>query len=496
MHIGLRASLAGYALLFPLLVGGCRTAANRLKVADARPVSSLDSGEERTMPHTVAESQWNHIEAAAPLEAPEIGSSDIADVEPVSFDAPTIEEIAAPGDDLPTTLEVDALVAEVLAVNPDIRAAVAAWRAAAQRFPQVVALDDPMVGYMLGPDSWGSSDVKDAYMVEASQKLPWPGKRQLRGNIARAEANAAYYDVGEQRLTIAEATRLAYFRYFLAHRQLAVLADSTSLLRDFRQIAKSRYESGEVEQQDVLLADVELADQERRLLELSRQEQVARARINTLLLVTADAPLPPPPADLSTPARLPGADELRTMAISRRPELAAQAARIRAEQYSISLADKEFYPDLEVVARYDAFWQEEALRPMVGMNLNLPLYKQKRYGAVAEARARIAEQQADLDSKVNEINFEVERAYREVEESRQSIAVYQNVILPTVRHSIDAARASYLSGRLDFLRLVESQRQYLDKQDEYYAKVAAYQQQLASLGRLVGDIPGLTSTDN
>src|SRR5687768_1382430 len=35
-----------------------------------------------------------------------------------------------------------------------------------------------------------------------------------------------------------------------------------------------------------------------------------------------------------------------------------------------SLACKEFYPDIEVVGRYDAFWQEDPLRPMVGMNLN------------------------------------------------------------------------------------------------------------------------------
>jgi outer membrane protein TolC len=118
-------------------------------------------------------------------------------------------------------LDLDALVAEVVAINPDIRAASAAWRAAAQRYPQEVSLDDPMFGYLLGPGSWGSDEVESAYMLEASQKLPWPGKRQMRGNIARAEANAAYYDVGEQRLRIAEAARLAYFDYYLAHRQIA-----------------------------------------------------------------------------------------------------------------------------------------------------------------------------------------------------------------------------------------------------------------------------------
>jgi outer membrane protein TolC len=383
-------------------------------------------------------------------------------------------------------LEVEALVAEVLSINPDIQSALAAWRAAAQRYPQAVSLDDPMFGYMLGPGSWGSPEVNNAYTLEASQKLPWPGKRQLRGDIARAEANAAYFDAGEQRLRIAEVARRAYYEYFLAHRQLAVLAESTDLLHGFREAARSRYEAAAVEQQDVLLADLELAEQQRRLVELTRAEQVSRARINTLLLSTPDAPLPPPPASLEADRELLPAEQLRQTALAGRPELAAQAARIRAERYAVDLACKEFYPDLEVVGRYDAFWQEHPLRTMVGVNLNLPLNKRKRWAAVAEARANVARRQSELDARVNEIAFEVEQAYRQVEESRQTVEVFRERIIPTARHSIDAARASYLAGRLDFLRLIEAQRQLLSQQDRYYEAVAAYFERLAELDRLVG----------
>jgi outer membrane protein, heavy metal efflux system len=410
-------------------------------------------------------------------------------VQPVAFAAQETEEVAGqPTSDRKAgdVLDVDALVAEVLAVNPDIRSAAAAWRAAAQRYPQEVSLDDPMFGFMLGPGSWGSDEVEDAYTLEASQKLPWPGKRQLRGNIAQAEANAAYYEVGEERLRIARVTRLAYYQYFLAHRQLAVLKESTSLMQDFRDIARSRYESAAVEQQDVLLAEVELAELERRSLELTRQEQVSRARINTLLLQVPDAPLPQPSATLPVSGPLPPADELRALALSQRPELAAQEARIRAERYAVALACKEFYPDFEVVSRYDAFWQEEPLRPMVGMNMNVPLYKQKRWAAVSEARARVAREQAQLEAQINQLMFEVEQAYRQVEESRQTLEVYEQSLLPTARHSIDAAQASYLTGRLDFLRLVESQRQLLMLQDRYYEAAAAYHERLADLQRMIG----------
>lgn len=490
MPIGHRAACAGFVFILSLPVTGCRTGgATNVRVADSElpafTAAIAEASEIAGLPVTLPA---NEIVASPPSEEPGVTL-----VQPVAYSAQPTEELLSPlpaSDGQPAaTLEVESLVAEVLAVNPDIRAAAAAWRAAAQRYPQEVSLDDPMFGFMLGPGSWGSDEVNDAYTLEASQKIPWPGKRQLRGDIARAEANAAYFDVGEQRLRIAEAARLAYYQYYLAHRQLAVLAESTGLLRDFREIALSRYESATVEQQDVLLADVELAEQQRRLLELTRQERVARARINTLLLVEPDGSLPPPPVTLPTSGALLSTEELRSLAIAERPELAAQAARIRAERYAVSLAAKEFYPDLELVSRYDAFWQEEPLRPMVGMNLNVPLYKQKRWAAVAEARARIAKEQADFDAKTVEIAFEVEQTYRRVEESQQTLKVYEESILPTARHSIDAARASYLAGRLDFLRLVESQRQLLSLQDRYYEAMANYQQRVAELERLVGASP-------
>lgn len=126
---------------------------------------------------------------------------------------------------------------------------------------------------------------------------------------------------------------------------------------------------------------------------------------------------------------------------------------------------------------------------MVGMNLNVPIYHQKRWAAVQEATARTAQQQASLKAQIHEIAFEVEQAYQRVMESRQTLVVYQDRILPTARHSVEAAQASYIAGRMDFLRLIESQRQLLSIQDRYYQATANYHQRMAELLRVVGTQP-------
>ena len=220
-----------------------------------------------------------------PLQTPPL--ADI--VKPVAYHEPLPER---------SELSLPELTAEVQARNPSVQAMVAAWQAASQRYPQVVSLDDPMFGFMLGTEGLGHDG---GWMVMASQKIPWCGKRALRGEIAQAEADAAGREVDDVRLRLAEATAAALADYYQARRELEINAANVELMTQFREIAKVRYETNQVSEQDVLQADLELAELESRRAEIVREEKVAVARINTLLHLPADSPLPPPPKQLDRP---------------------------------------------------------------------------------------------------------------------------------------------------------------------------------------------------
>ena len=60
------------------------------------------------------------------------------------------------------------------------------------------------------------------YRVEVSQKYPWPGKLQLRGQNALAEASAAGHDLDDMRLQLIESTQVAFYDYYLVDRAVAV----------------------------------------------------------------------------------------------------------------------------------------------------------------------------------------------------------------------------------------------------------------------------------
>lgn len=382
-------------------------------------------------------------------------------------------------------LSLDRLLAEVEARNPSLQAAVAAWNAASQRYPQAVSLDDPMFLYMIAPTS-GLGGVNGGWAVQASQKMPWPGKRDLRGSAASAEADAMRGDLGDARLKLAEMARMAFYDYYLADRLAEVNEVNRNLLNEFRQLARTQYEASKATQQDVLQADVELAATESRATELALDRRIAVARINTLLHEPPDSPLPPSPVRLAAPDGLPPVDAMQEAAARARPDLFALHARVQAEEANLALARKDYYPDVDLMARYDAFMPEN-IRPAIGMEMNVPLPNARRAAEVSEAEARVQQRRWDYQNLLDGVRYEVQSAHARAEQARQVVALYRERILPLSRRNVESAQANYVSGKLDFLRLIDAQRQLNAQQETYYQSIADYHRRLAELDRAVGE---------
>lgn len=383
-------------------------------------------------------------------------------------------------------LSAEAVVREVLARNPSLAQMAAAAQAASARYPQVISLDDPMFGVSTAPGAWGSNEVEGGYRLEVGQKFPWPGKLPLRGASASADAAAAAQEVEDMRLQLVESAKNAFYDYYLVSRAIVVNEEGLQLLRDFRQNADNRYTTGLVPQQDVLQADVEIGRQQERLLTLKRMREVAAAKINTLLHLSPDTALPSPPEQLSIGSELPAAIEIRTMALLRRPDLAAATNRLSAEQAKLALALREYKPDVEVAAAYDALWQELPLRTMVGVRVNLPVRLSRRDAAVVEAQSMIRQRQAELARLTDQANFEVQQSYSMVRESEQAIELYRTKLIPAAENNIGAAKSAYVAGKIPFLSLLEAQRNLVELRDRQFEVVVEYFRRRAALERAAG----------
>lgn len=395
---------------------------------------------------------------------------------------------APAADDQP--LIEEQVIADVLANNPSVEQMIATWRAAQARIRQDRALDDPMVAASVAPQSFQSNDV--GYRIEASQKLYFPGKRNLRARAAAFEASAAQKDVLRIRQQLAEEASQAYYDYFLVFRSMAINEESIGIVKQLKANAESRFATGRSLQQDVLQADVESGRLEEQRLSLVRYESVARARLNTLLNREPGERLRAVPADLPTPAPPEEPSVLLAKALAQRPELLALTQQSEAERSKWALACKEYYPDYEVLGAYDTFWRapDGDLRAMVGVRVNAPIRRGRRDAAVAEAQSRVAEKILAYRKMANDVRFEVVEAYEGVRESDAVVRLYGEKLLNTAEQSVTQAQSAYATNRSDFLTLLTAQRSLIELRMKYYETLAEAFKRRAALRRAVGEPVG------
>lgn len=361
--------------------------------------------------------------------------------------------------------QLRALVAEALQNNPEIRAARSEADAARQRVSPAGALDDPMLeaGLINVPtDSWRlNREDMTMKMLGLAQKLPYPGKRALRREVAERDAGTAEQGYRETVNRVAREVKVAYFDLALALESVRLLKDTTLALEQFLRIVESRYAVGQGSQSDVLKAQTQLAKMREELLRMERERPVMEAELAKLLGRSGAAPFAAP---------LPGAsvqrlelEALREAALRQRPQLLALANAVEKNNASIELMRKEYNPDFDVRFQYGQ--RENMLdgtrRPdMVSLTvaINLPIWgKEKIDPRVAEARSMRDQAQSMYQAQQNEVFAKLRQQVAIAEQSRKSAELYDRAILPQARLAVESTLAAYRVNRVDFLALLDSQ---------------------------------------
>lgn len=179
---------------------------------------------------------------------------------------------------------------------------------------------------------------------------------------------------------------------------------------------------------------------------------------------------------------------LQELALNQRPDIAALRARVGEAQASVALACKDYYPDTEVFGRYDAMWQEKPLQPAVGVNMNVPIYRNRLDAAVREAQCSVSQRRSELEQRILDVQYEVAAAYERLEASRRMLELYDRQLLPAAEQNRNAARSNYDVSKTTYFELAAAQRQFISLREEREQTLAEYHARLAALNRAVGGL--------
>ena len=384
--------------------------------------------------------------------------------------------------DLASRVVLQEVVNVTLARNPDGAAALERWVAALERPAQRMALPDPQASYAY-------SSMFRMHTVKLEQGLPFPGKLLAEGRAALAEARAMRAEQAAVQNLLREQATAAVAWLALARQSLALVDESVALLERIVAVAHSRYQSGAVQQSDVLRVEVDLAGLRAERALRAQAVEAAESALNALVDRPVDAPLgpvvdpgtPPPPASLQA---------LLERALHSHPDLGAARARWDAAEAMRDRADQEWIPDFMLGGGYvrDFGMDEDQLELMGG--ISLPLWWGKITARIRETEADVRRTEAEARSARNRILDDVRRSRSRLLAAQQAALLLRGDAVPKAAQNVSVSEASYTAGRIGLIDLLDAQRALLMRQLELSAADAEVAVAGAALLRAVGGPDG------
>jgi outer membrane protein TolC len=389
---------------------------------------------------------------------------------------------------------LEKLIEDALSKNPDVLAAKSKWEVLKERPPQAGSLDDPMVGLGITnlPTDTFSFRQEDMTMKEISvtQRVPYPGKRPLRSEIAQKEAEAAYSDYEEAKNKVVRDIKMAYYDLFYAYKATEVTERNREILKLLNQIAETKYSVGEGIHTDVFKAQVELSKMIDELIMLSQVKRSLKARINTLLHQPAFAPLGDP-EEISFTKFSGDPEKLIQTAEINRPLIQSMKRVVERNKVGLRMAERDYYPDFDFKMAYgqrdDGPLGRRADMVTAMVAVNLPLWhRTKQDKKVAESQKDIQSAKDQLAAATNEVRFMLSDKLTEVERAEKQVELLKTGIIPQATLSLDSAFASYRVSKVDFITTLDSLMTLFKYEIQYYRLLSEHRKSIAEIEAVVG----------
>lgn len=384
--------------------------------------------------------------------------------------------------------QLTALIEEALASAPDMRGAEARTRRAlalvsasrADLLPTVNAGASTQVArqsYNMGfpvPRGW---DDNGRAALEFSWELDFWGKNRAALAAATSQAEAARAEQAAVRLGLASAIAAQYAGLATLHADRDAAAEAVRVRSRTAELMQGRRERGLENQGAVRRAISAHAMAEANLAAIDEAIGLSRNALAALLGAGPDRGLAiaRPAARISAAAGLP--DAIPAQLLGRRPDIVAARLRAEAAASRISVAEKRFYPNINLAGIIGLqslslanFAEGDSLFGSAGAAISLPLFQ----GGRLKAGYRSAE--AEYDLAVSAYDAAVAQGLREVADAATS----RRALDTRLGHMRDAYAAAQAAWQITDNRYRGGLATYLDVLSAEDALIAA-RRELASL---------------
>ena len=404
------------------------------------------------------------------------------------------------------------LIEEASAVSPEVAQARAELEAQRARIPQVGALPDPTLTLGIQNDGFKRIEIgtmeTSFFNIMLTQPLSWPGKRGLREQLASLESRRAEARLNRTLLDVEGRMHRALLGFLLVRGQIELLDEQERLWTQAEQAARSRYESGQVPQSDLIRAQLERARLQQRRWALEAELATRTAEVNRLRAHPLDEPVPLNGrlTDLADPVLLPESDA-QNDATARSPEVWLAKLGIDQAARRVDLARKERLPDFALTA---AIMPRGSLEPMwqLGVSVGLPIFAgRKQNRAVDEGEQRRIGEAQGAEVLTQILRLRTHERLSALSALNRTNQHYRKQVLVLSAASARSTLAQYEVAGVPFAAVLEALAGYISDKASFLGSIAdaqavAIAQREVSLepvpslvgGGATGPMPGVAAT--
>jgi cobalt-zinc-cadmium efflux system outer membrane protein len=362
------------------------------------------------------------------------------------------------------SVSLDALVADILQHNPELKFYTAEIAAAKGERRTAGTLANPELSAQVGAKSVrgrGVSDEGIAWSASLQQPFEWPGRIPLRKAIANQEIKLAELGYAQFKAVLAAKAQTLAYNLFAAQQKAAAAREVADRFQALREVLVQRDPAGLTPALETRIIESTELTLHRKATEELLETQSALLELNQLRGQSWDSSLHVAPANLAFTSP-PEPDALMDAAQTNNFELQMRKAELEQQGFRVSLARNERYPAVSVGPYFS---QERAGDTEnivgVGVTIPLPLWNRSK-GSIETARARELQAQTSLYVTQREIQRKVAEQMLRYQTKLNEMSKWRPDSVAQFREAAGLADRHYRLGAVPITTYVELQKNYLE----------------------------------
>ncbi|MDD5712200.1 MAG: TolC family protein, partial [Smithellaceae bacterium] len=323
--------------------------------------------------------------------------------------------------------------------------------------------------------------------VSLNQNIYDFNRTSLQVQIAKLGRDSSAEDLANTLELVALNVKLAYYTLLRAEKARAIAAEVVEQFQQHLNQAQGFFDVGRVPKSDVTKAEVDLSTARINLLTANNDLQNARVGLNVAMGLT-DAPFYEIEDNLALSPQEMSFEEILGDAYQRRPDLLSLRKKTEAQERTVDLSKKGYYPTLSGSAAYGFGGQDFPLQNgwNVGAAVNVPIFSgfSTRY-QIDQAKANLTIQKANEEALRQSIYMDVKQAYLNLQAAREKIGA-ADLAVKQATENYDLANGRYNAGVGSPIELTDALVSLNNAKTAYVGALYDYKIAQANLEKAMG----------